>query len=69
MSNLEPKSTEVKQKETSVEQQETAKEYPVIHCQRVIPGKTAESMEDIEGLAIQLSEMVRFHLSWFQSSS
>lgn len=39
MSNLEPKSTEVKQKEASVEQQETAKEYPVIHCQRVVPGK------------------------------
>lgn len=63
MSNLEPKSTDVKQKETSVEQQETsveqqetAKEYPVIHCQRVVPGKTVESMEDIEGLVIQLSE-------------
>lgn len=56
MSNLEPKSTEVKQKETDVEQQETMKEYPVIHCQRVTPGKTTESMEDIEGLVIQLSE-------------
>lgn len=49
MSNLEPKVTDV-------EQQETAKEFPVIHCQRIIPGKTPESIEDTEGLVIQLSE-------------